>query len=286
MGLAPILLVGPFVAVVGVVAVIFVMRHRSVQEKSMYSARRSQIERKVRAARQRTLAPTGRHSDKDEAVQAEQAFTASDMEAKAAVPTATWGPTARPPQQPPPQPPPPPASPQTWEVGPTVPPPPPSTPPPTPPPYKPSAPPYTPPEPAYSPPEPAYSPSEPAYTPPQPGYTDSTWTPAPAEPFTPSREPEPQVTSPAGAGAAWSIVGETKSPTAETVPDKKSKKEQQAQAGSWQLASGVAPGEDDPGEMIKRPSATLAVAQYAVLVVGLVMVLIGVVVMLANSHVT
>jgi len=94
------------------------------------------------------------------------------------------------------------------------------------------------------------------------------------------------VTSPAGAGAAWSIVGETKSPTAEAVPDKKSKKEQQAQAGSWQLASGVAPGEDDPGEMIRRPSGTVAVAQYAVLVVGLVMVLIGVVVMLANSHVT
>ncbi|TMB95518.1 MAG: hypothetical protein E6J40_11895 [Chloroflexi bacterium] len=88
------------------------------------------------------------------------------------------------------------------------------------------------------------------------------------------------MTSPAGAGAAWSIVGETKSPTAEAVPDKKSKKEQQAQAGSWQLASGVAPGED------RRPSGTVAVAQYAVLVVGLVMVLIGVVVMLANSHVT
>ena len=55
MGLAPILLVGPFVAAVGLVAVIFVMRHRSVQDKSMYSARRSQIERKVRAARQPIL---------------------------------------------------------------------------------------------------------------------------------------------------------------------------------------------------------------------------------------
>ena len=278
MGLAPILLVGPFVAAVGLVAVIFVMRHRSVQEKSMYSARRSQIERKVRAARQRTLAPTGRHSEKDEAAQAEQAFTASDMEAKAAVPTATWGPTARPePQAPPP--PPPPSSPQTWEVGPTVPPPPPSTPPPTPPPYKPSAPPYTPPEPAYSPPEPAFSPT-------QPGYPDSTWTPAPAEPFNPSREPEPQVSSPAGGGAAWSIVNDAKSTAAEPVPDKKSKKQQQTQTGSWQLASGAAPGDEDQGEEIRRPSATMAVAQYAVLVVGLVMVLIGVVVMLANSHVT
>lgn len=286
MGLAPILLVGPFVAAVGLVAVIFVMRHRSVQEKSMYSARRSQIERKVRAARQRTLAPTGRHPEKDEAASAEQAFTASGMEAKAAVPTATWGPTARPePQAPPPPPPPSPSSPQTWEVGPTVPPPPPSTPPPTPPPYKPSAPPYTPPEPASSPPEPAYTPQEPEYAPPQPGYPDSTWTPAPPEPFTPSREPEPQVTSPAGGGAAWSIVNDARSATAEPVPDKKSKKDQQAQTGSWQLASGSLPG-DDPGDEIRRPSATLAVAQYAVLVVGLVMVLIGVVVMLANSHVT
>jgi hypothetical protein len=272
MALAPILLVGPFVAAVGLAAVIFVMRHRSVQTKSMYSARRSQIEHKVRAARQRTLAPTGRHSDKEAAV--EQAFTASGMEAKAAVPTATWGPTVMPEPQAPPPPPPPPSQ-QAWEVGPTVPPPPPSVPPPTPPPYRPSAPAYTPPEPAYPPPEPAYQPAPP----------DSTWTPAPPEPVAPSREPEPQVASPAGGGASWSVVGETKSTAAEPVPDKKSKKEQQAQAGSWQLASGSLPG-DEPGEDAKRPSATLAVAQYAVLVVGLVMVLIGVVVMLANSHVT
>jgi hypothetical protein len=40
-------------------------------------------------------------------------------------------------------------------------------------------------------------------------------------------------------------------------------------------------------EVVKRPSGTLvAVAQYAILVVGLVMVLIGVLVMVANSHVT
>ena len=37
----------------------------------------------------------------------------------------------------------------------------------------------------------------------------------------------------------------------------------------------------------KRPAGTLmALAQYAILVVGLVMVLIGVLVMVANSHVT
>jgi hypothetical protein len=38
---------------------------------------------------------------------------------------------------------------------------------------------------------------------------------------------------------------------------------------------------------VRRSSGTIvAVAQYAVLVVGLVMVLIGVLVMVANSHVT
>src|SRR6202023_3113941 len=55
-----LLLIGPAVAVIGIVAVVFVMRHKSVEKRSMYSARRSQIEHKVRAARQRTLAPAGR----------------------------------------------------------------------------------------------------------------------------------------------------------------------------------------------------------------------------------
>ncbi|HEX9098512.1 MAG TPA: hypothetical protein VF956_03385, partial [Candidatus Dormibacteraeota bacterium] len=58
---------GPLVIVVGIVSVFFVMRHKRVQEKSMYSARRGQIERKVRAARQRTLAPTSKHAGKGEA---------------------------------------------------------------------------------------------------------------------------------------------------------------------------------------------------------------------------
>ena len=268
MGLAPILLVGPFVTAIGLVAVFFVMRHKSVQTKSMYSARRSQIEHKVRAARQRTLAPTSRHAEK-EAPPVEQSFTASGMEAKAAVPTATWGvPPPRP--QAPPSPPSP--AEQTWEVGPTVPPPPPSQPPPSPPPYRPQ-------EPAYQPPpEPAYQPAPP----------DAGWNPAPIEPVTsaaaaPSTS-ESQVSTPAGGGASWSIVGENKA-AAEPVPDKKAKKEQKTQTGAWQLASGVAPGEDTADE-VKGPSNAVAVAQYAVLVVGLVMVLIGVVVMVANSHVT
>ena len=94
------------------------------------------------------------------------------------------------------------------------------------------------------------------------------------------------MSSPAGGGAAWSVVNDAKSTAAEPVPDKKSKKEQQAQTGSWQLASGAAPGDEEPGDEIKRPSPTVAVAQYVLLVLGLVMVLIGVVVTLANSHVT
>jgi hypothetical protein len=39
-------------------------------------------------------------------------------------------------------------------------------------------------------------------------------------------------------------------------------------------------------EAVRKPSAGMAIAQYAVLVVGLVMVLIGVLVMVANSKVT
>jgi hypothetical protein len=38
------------------------------------------------------------------------------------------------------------------------------------------------------------------------------------------------------------------------------------------------------GEVKRPPSSLVAVAQYAILVIGLVMVLIGVLVMVANSH--
>ena len=59
-------------------------------------------------------------------------------------------------------------------------------------------------------------------------------------------------------------------------------------SSSWQLASGEAPDLDaeDDGEVKTMNRTVVAVAQYAVLVVGLVMVLIGVLVMVANSHVT
>src|SRR5258706_14592625 len=81
---------GPLVAVIGIVSVFFVMRHKSVQDKSMYSARRSQIERKVRAARQRRLAPTSKRAEQEAAQAA--TFAAPGTEAKTPIPTPTWGP--------------------------------------------------------------------------------------------------------------------------------------------------------------------------------------------------
>jgi hypothetical protein len=266
---------GPLVAVIGIVSVFFVMRHKRVQDKSMYSARRGQIERKVRAARQRTLAPTSKHDEKGAAA-VDQSFAAPGMEAKTAAPTATWGP---PPVGAASAPPPPPAPEMTWDAGPAVAPP----------------PPFAPSEPAYAPPPPPFAPPEPAYTPPPPAPAEE-WAPAavqPVEPFRP--EPTaapiaPPVSTPAGGGAAWSIVGDSKATSAE--PDtgkKKSKKdkqkEQQAEGAAWQLSSGLMPGED-AGEEIKTPSTALAIAQYAVFGLGLLMVLIGVLVTLANSHVT
>src|SRR2546426_610266 len=83
----------------------------------------------------------------------------------------------------------------------------------------------------------------------------------------------------------------TSSAAAEPATDKRDKKdkrdkEKRGQTGaSWQLAAGELPG-DEGDDIAKKPSAAIAIAQYAVLVVGLVMVLIGVVVMVANSHVT
>ena len=253
---------GPFVALIGIVAVFVVMRHRSVQTKSMYSARRGQIERKVRAARQRTLAPTGKHSEKGADAQAEQSFAAPGMEAKTAAPSATWGPTAAGPG-----PAPPPQAEMTWDVGPALAPPP-----------APAPPPFAPSEPAYSPPPPA---------PPAP---EEEWVPAAAQPVERRPEPIEPVSTPAGAGAAWSIVGDNKAGSVEPEAGKKKSKkdkerEKQAEGAPWQLSTGLMPG-DEAGEEIKRPSAAIAIAQYAVLVVGLVMVLIGVVVMVANSHVT
>jgi hypothetical protein len=88
---------------------------------------------------------------------------------------------------------------------------------------------------------------------------------------------------PAAAGAAWSVVGESSKDVAISAAE--SRKSAKGKTGSWSLASGDAPGTESD-EVAKGPSATVAIAQYAILVVGLIMVLIGVVVMVANSHVT
>jgi hypothetical protein len=260
-----LLLIGPAVAVIGIVAVVFVMRHKSVEKRSMYSSRRSQIEHKVRAARQRTLAP-GRRAEKADKGQ-------TFAETATAAPIATYEATAYagPPVAPPPSKPQP-APPQpAWESEAAT------TPIDTP---------------AYSPPAtptPAYTPPAtptPAYEPPpfDPPASQPAWTPAPPEQAEPERgapAAEPASTS-AGAGASWSVVGESKA-SAEPEPEAKKKGSKDAQTGAWSLASGEVAGEE-PEEGPKKPSAVIAIAQYAVLVVGLVMVLIGVVVMVANSH--
>jgi uncharacterized integral membrane protein len=261
-----LLLIGPAVAVIGIVAVVFVMRHKSVEKRSMYSSRRSQIEHKVRAARQRTLTPV-KHGEK----------RAPEVDAPgAAAPALSYEPSpyAAPPVAPPPR--------QTysepaqpgqpaWESEPTAP--------------DPGQPAFAPPPPAIEPPAyepPAYEPtpnvpsgSEPAWTPTAPSPE-----PAQAAPASPRAAAE---TSSAGGGASWSVVGETKA-GAEPEPAPKKKGKDDARSGAWQLASGEVAGDEADDAGPKKPSAVLAIAQYAVLVVGLIMVLIGVVVMVANSH--
>jgi hypothetical protein len=63
---------------------------------------------------------------------------------------------------------------------------------------------------------------------------------------------------------------------------KKKKSKDEARTGAWALASGEVAGEEGD-DSPKQPSAALAVAQYAALVLGLCLVLIGVVVMVANQ---
>jgi hypothetical protein len=254
--MSALLFIGPAVAVIGIVAVVFVMRHKSVEKRSMYSSRRSQIEHKVRAARQRTLAP-GRHADKGRGTVDESTIPPA--------PTLTYEPSAfaGPPVAPPPkkthesQP--------VWDAGATA---------------------------GAAPSSPTFS----APVEPPPAYEPPAYAPAAAEPaWTPTIEPPKQESAPAAAptasadaGAAWSVVGETKT-SAEPEPPKKKRSKQDAisaATGAWQLASGEAASEEAEDDEPKKPTAVVAIAQYAVLVVGLVMVLIGVVVMVANSKVT
>jgi len=269
------LLAGPLVAIVGIAAVFFVLRRKSVEKRSMYSARRSQIEHKVRAARQRTLAPRG-HSEKpaEPAAAAGSAFDQQQVQPTVTYQTPAY---AAPPVAPPSPKTEAPSAPMPWDI--------PSAPPPAPAPSTfdfPAAPPepFTPPapEPFRPAPEPAPKapPSEPVWTP----------APRPAEPMPPA-EPVAPAASSTSAGA-WSVVSTTKEGTVAAPESKKKERDKGgAPASSWQLASGDAPGMEADELELKRPSGTLmAVAQYAILVVGLVMVLIGVLVMVANSHVT
>jgi hypothetical protein len=267
------LLAGPLVAIVGIVAIFFVLRRKSVEKRSMYSARRSQIEHKVRAARQRTLTPRG-HAEKP----AEPAPAGgSPFDQTQVQPTITYqtpayeAPPVAPPAAPPPPKPAEPYAPMPWDT--------------------PSAP-APPPAPAPStfdyPPAPA-QPYTPAPEPtPMPAPSEPVWTPAPrpAEPMRPM-EPVAPAASSTSAGA-WSVVSTTKEgATAAPESKKKDKDRGGGPTSAWQLASGDAPGMEAEEAELKRPSGTLmAVAQYAILVVGLVMVLIGVLVMVANSHVT
>jgi hypothetical protein len=258
------LIIGPAAALVGVIAIFFVLRRKSVDKRSMYSARRSQIEHKVRAARQRTLAPHGRTEKVAEA--AAEAAPAATSTWAAPTPQATYEASAF---EPPPAAPPPPAkgrqeapgeapSQSPWDVG-------------TPAPAQ-FAQPEAPPEPAYTPTYPQ-APAEPV------------WTPAPA-PSAPAPPIEPEKLD-AASPAAWSVVSEAKESAQTTVDEPKKKKGRRdaadAPPGGWALASGNAPGME-ADEVIKPPSQLIALAQYAILVVGLVMVLIGVLVMVANSH--
>jgi hypothetical protein len=261
------LVLGPAAALLGIVAIFFVLRRKSVDKRSMYSARRSQIEHKVRAARQRTLTPHGRAEKPEETASA--AAPASPFGGTQA-PIATYEASAY-------EPPPAAAAPAVrgvpdaptsspWDVGPTV------APPtqfdaPIPGQFEapPAAPPY----------EPA-APSEPVWTP----------APAPAEPAAPVEPVRPAAT--AASPAAWSVVGEAKESAATVEPQRKKKKgkdQEAAASGSWTLASGNAPGDEPEEGAFKPPGQAVAVAQYAVIVVGLLAVLIGVVIMVAGSPV-
>jgi len=132
--------------------------------------------------------------------------------------------------------------------------------------------------------EPAPTPLEAPPEPPvyQPAAAEPAWTPAaaPPGPGTVNEPAPPAVTTPAG-GASWSIVGDSKDMSGGAGSESARKGKQGS--SSWQLASGEAPG-SEAEEMVKRPNAAIAIAQYAILVVGLVMVLIGVLVMIGNSH--
>lgn len=273
------LVAGPLVALIGIGAIFFVFRRKAVDKRSMYSARRDQIEHKVRAARQRTLAPHGRAPKPAEAppvpmspfqdVKGVQPTISYEAPAYQAPPVAPPAPLPQQPVAAPEQ--------MPWDQ--------PTIPAPAPAPssfdYPIAQPePYTPaPEPFQAP----APPSEPSWTP----------APAPAQPLPPAETMAPAAStvapaSSSGAAGGWSVVTTEKESAATGDSGAKKKRDKSAATGSdWSLASGAVPDMDSDEPQVGQSAGTVrAVALYAVFVVGLVMVLIGVIVMLANSHVT
>jgi hypothetical protein len=278
------LIAGPLVALVGIVAVFFVLRRKSVEKRSMYSARRTQIEHKVRAARQRTLAGRGRaqHAASRQTMEAASPFAGTEIQ-----PTVTYEAPAY--QAPPVAPPPP--SPNQWDqpAAPAAPPPWETT----------SAPPQvdyqapaSAPEQTWGPPayeQPAPDTFQPAPEPTPMAPSQPAWTPAPAPASEPVAPLEPAASSSSSTAAGgWSIVSPEKEEAPPEQPARGKRGDKGAATGSsWELSSGEAPGMEEEEPEGKRPAGSvMAIAQYAVLVVGLVMVLIGVLVMVANSKVT
>jgi hypothetical protein len=83
--------------------------------------------------------------------------------------------------------------------------------------------------------------------------------------------------------AGWSVIANEKKPATiapEKKPYKKGKDPQLTE--SWLLAVGAP--DDEPEKEARPASMTRALTQYAILVFGLGLVLIGVIVMVANSH--
>src|SRR5579862_3729888 len=261
------ILIGPAAALIGIVAIFFVMRNRSTQKKSMYSSRRGQIERKVQAARARTLAPRGRSQTPPTAAEIAAAPAAAPAyEAPAAPPRQAWEQPAAPPPPPEYTPPPPPeyAAPAAAAFAP------------------PAAPPTPFAEPFAPAPEQAPEPAQPEWNPP-PAPSEPVWTPAPApapdfsvpaEPAVraepaPAAEPATPVSTPAGGGAAWEIVGAgvpQAEPASEPRGKKANKDEAQPTGAAWSLSSGEPAGTagEEGDEEVKKPSAAMALAQYAV----------------------
>lgn len=273
------LVAGPLVALIGIGAVLFVFRRKGDEKRSMYSARRSQIEHKVRAARQRTLAPHGHAPKAPESIPPPPGSAFDEAKVQPTVvfdAPAYQAPPVAPPSAPPARPQPA-AEPMPWEQ--------PSIPAPSsfdypaarPEPYAPAPEPFRP----AAEPTPMPSPSEPVWTP----------APRPAEPLPPAETVAPAASTVAPASASstaagWSIVSTEKESSPDAVPSSKKKPKRAAAGSEWSLASGDAPGMESDEPEVRRPSSVMGIAYYAVLVVGLVMVLIGVLVMVANSHVT